>query len=219
MRIEAAAARAGRSPESVTLIGVSKFQPVEAMYAAVACGIKILGENRVQECAEKSAKWTGPPVSWHMIGHLQRNKARRAVELFDCVQSVDGVELASVIDRIVDEKNRSQYPVLLEINTSGEASKSGAPPEECFSLVEHVLTGCKNLSPDGLMTIGPLTDDEREVRASFALLRDLAEGARRRFGIALPHLSMGMTGDYEWAIEEGGTIVRIGTGIFGARHI
>lgn len=226
--IRAAAARAGRSEADIALIGVSKFQPVEALLLAVECGIGILGENRVQERAEKHETLakkpgmtarTGEPVRWHMIGHLQRNKARRAVELFDCVESVDGAELAAALDRIVEERSGPPYPILLEVNTSGEASKNGVPPDECFSLLERVLSGCKRLSVEGLMTIGPLTEDEREIRASFALLRGLAESARARFGVVLPHLSMGMSGDYEAAIEEGSTIVRIGTGIFGPRQI
>ena len=224
-KIRAAAARAGRSAADVALIGVSKFQPIEAIALAVECGIEILGENRVQERAEKREKcpglttWTGEPALWHMIGHLQRNKARKAVEVFDCIQSVDGIELAAALDRIVAEQNRPPFPVMLEVNTSGEASKNGVPPDECFTLLERVLLDCKNLSVEGLMTIGPLSDDEREIRASFALLRGLAEDARTRFGVAMPHLSMGMSGDYEAAIEEGSTIVRIGTGIFGPRQI
>ncbi len=226
--IRTAASRAGRSESDIALIGVSKFQPVESLRLAVGCGIEILGENRVQERAEKHEKLAkspematpaGEPVRWHMIGHLQRNKARKAVELFDCIESVDSVELAVALDRIVAEKNGARYPILIEVNTSGEAAKNGVPPEGCFALIESVLRDCGHLSVEGLMTIGPLSEDERAIRASFALLRSLAEDARTRFGIALPHLSMGMSGDYEAAIEEGSTIVRIGTGIFGPRQI
>lgn len=218
-RIAAAAERSGRSAGDVTLVGVSKFQPIESIRLAAECGIEIVGENRVQERAEKQEKWPGSPLSWHMIGHLQRNKARRAVELFDCIQSVDNAELASIIQKAAAEKNMGSYPIMIEINTSGEDSKNGASPDECDFLTGNILESCPNLSIEGLMTIGPLTDDEAAIRRSFALLRSLRDAARQRFGIPIPHLSMGMSGDYEAAIEEGSTVVRIGTGIFGPRHI
>jgi pyridoxal phosphate enzyme (YggS family) len=223
-RIASAAVRARRKPEDVTLIGVSKFQPVEAMYAALDCGIAIFGENRVQERAEKSACWKGGEAAWHMIGHLQRNKARRALELFDCIQSVDGFELASTLERVISGRSGSEpvisapYPVFIEVNTSGEDSKSGVPPEECIALADRVVRDCRSLRIEGLMTIGPLSGGERETRASFTLLRSLAEEMRSMIGVEATHLSMGMSGDFETAIEEGATIVRVGTDIFGARH-
>ncbi|MDR3332556.1 MAG: YggS family pyridoxal phosphate-dependent enzyme [Synergistaceae bacterium] len=223
-RIASAAARSRRKPEDVTLIGVSKFQPVEAMYAALDCGIAIFGENRVQERAEKAALWKGGEAVWHMIGHLQRNKARRALELFNCIQSVDGFELASALERIISGRSGSEpvisapYPVFIEVNTSGEGSKSGVQPEGCIALAERIVRDCRSLRIDGFMAIGPLSEEEGETRASFAILRSLAEETRTRTGIEAPHLSMGMSGDFETAIEEGATIVRVGTDIFGARH-
>lgn len=217
-KIRASAERAGRSAADITLIGVSKFQPMEAIRTAAECGIEIFGENRVQERAEKLGG-LGRPVSWHMIGHLQRNKARKALELFDCIQSVDSLDLARALQRILSEKNSAPYPIMVEINTSGEPSKEGASLDDCYELLEGIISECPALSVEGLMTIGPLTDDVAAVRRAFALLRSLRDGANERFGIDMPHLSMGMSGDYEVAIEEGSTMVRIGTGIFGPRHI
>lgn len=218
-RIEAAARESGRSADDITLIAVSKFQPLELIREAYACGAHVFGENRVQERAEKAAGWTEVGAVWNMIGHLQRNKARRAVELFDCIQSIDGAELASLVERAARDRGVASYPIMVEINTSGEASKSGAAPDGALSLIEHITANCPTLSVDGLMTIGPLTDDERRVRASFASLRELAVRARAEFGLAIPHLSMGMSGDFELAIAEGSTMVRVGTSIFGARDV
>lgn len=217
-RISDAERRSGRDDGSVALIGVSKFQPVEAIYEALSCGVRVLGENRVQERAQKAEVWSGPEAEWHLIGHLQRNKARRAVELFSMVQSVDSPALLDAIARIATELGRAPFKIMIEVNTSGEESKDGVAPEECFSLVERAVSNGA-ISLEGLMTIGPLDGDERAVRRSFAMLRELAEGARERFGAAMPHLSMGMSGDFEWAIEEGSTMVRVGTSIFGARRI
>jgi pyridoxal phosphate enzyme (YggS family) len=221
-RIAAAARRAGRRPEDVTLLGVSKFQPLESLYMALDCGITVLGENRVQEREQKALSWSGESVEWHMIGHLQRNKAKKAVELFDCIQSVDSFELALSLEKIVSERRDSglisgPYTIMIEVNASGEESKNGAAPDKCVGLAEKILNECPHLEVDGLMTIGPLLGGE--CRASFALLRSLAEGVNTALGRRMRHLSMGMSGDFETAIEEGGTLVRIGTGIFGARHV
>jgi pyridoxal phosphate enzyme (YggS family) len=157
-----------------------------------------------------------------MVGHLQRNKSRKAVELFDCVQSVDSFELASALDRIVAEKAGSglkagPFVIMIEANTSGEGSINGVSPGSCTALTEKIINECPNLRVDGFMTIGPLAGIS-ESRRSFALLRSLAWDARAKLGLAARHLSMGMSGDFEAAIEEGATIVRIGTGIFGARR-
>jgi pyridoxal phosphate enzyme (YggS family) len=220
-----AAARAGRDPEDISIVGVSKFQPIEAIYAAVDCGVTLLGENRVQEREEKSAAWAGGPAVWHMLGHLQRNKARKALELFDCIQSVDSYDLASTLERIIKERIDGggcdagrRYPILIEVNASGEDSKSGVDPDGCLGLVERITDGCPHLGIDGLMTIGPLNGGEAETRASFALLRRLGAFITERAGIMIDQLSMGMSGDFEAAIEEGSTMVRVGTGIFGARR-
>jgi pyridoxal phosphate enzyme (YggS family) len=224
-RVSSASARAGRDAAGITLIGVSKFQTIELMYYALECGITVFGENRVQERAEKAAGWDGGPALWHMIGRLQRNKVRRAVNLFSCIQSVDGYELAMSIERAATERiesgeePRGRYPVMVEVNTSNEKSKGGVEPGECANLVGKIVSGCHHLSVEGLMTIGPLYGGESETRASFGLLRELAAEARDRCEIDIPHLSMGMSGDFEIAIEEGSTMVRIGTGIFGARHL
>ena len=224
-RVNSAARRAGRDAGGITIIGVSKFQPPELMHYALECGIKVFGENRVQERAEKAAGWSGGPAVWHMIGRLQRNKVRKAVDLFSCIQSVDGYELAVSIERVTAERVESgeeplgRYPVMVEVNTSREESKGGVEPGECINLVGKIVSGCPHLSVEGLMTIGPLYGGESETRASFALLRGLAAEVRDRCGIDVTHLSMGMSGDFEIAIEEGSTMVRIGTGIFGARHL
>lgn len=222
-RIAAAASRSGRNPDEITLIGVSKYHPIEALYMAVDCGVTILGENRVQEMEAKKASWQGGEIVWHMLGHLQRNKARKALELFDCIQSVDNWELAAALERILSEKLdagtalESPYPVFIEVNTSGEASKQGVRPEEAFGLIDRMKNDCPHIRIEGLMTIGPLSENERDVRSSFSMLRSMAEEARRTFDLPLENLSMGMSGDFEIAIEEGSTLVRIGTDIFGAR--
>jgi pyridoxal phosphate enzyme (YggS family) len=176
-----------------------------------------LGESRVQELLRKREQW--PPdmeVQWRLIGHLQRNKARKAVEMVDSVDSVDSIELAELLSRVM-ESRRTVLPVLLEVNTSGEASKHGVPPEEALPLLETILEGCPHIRPEGFMTIGPLGGDEREVRRAFALLRSVAEEARERFSMPLKELSMGMSGDFQWGIEEGSTMVRVGTALFGPR--
>jgi pyridoxal phosphate enzyme (YggS family) len=227
-RIAQAAKRSGRAPEDVTLIGASKFQPLESLYMALDCGITILGENRVQEREQKAASWErgraeqDELVAWHMIGHLQRNKSKKALELFDCIQSVDSFELAMTLDRNLAVSGASvlkgaPYVIMIEVNTSGEETKNGVSPGGCLGLTEKIINECPNLKPDGLMTIGPLAGLS-ESRRSFALLRSLSEGIRAKLGLGMRHLSMGMSGDFEAAIEEGATLIRIGTGIFGARQ-
>jgi pyridoxal phosphate enzyme (YggS family) len=228
--IASAAARSGRRPDNIALMGVTKFQPAEAVIAASELGITLFGENRVQEREEKSLSLTGLTglpengAEWHMIGHLQRNKARRALALFDCIESVDNIDLARAIERIINENidgceyAKGAYPILIEVNVSGEDSKEGVSPEACLALTEDILKDCPHLNIEGFMTIGPNVSDERAIRESFASLRDIRDAARRITGLPLPHLSMGMSGDYEIAIEEGSTIVRIGTGIFGSRR-
>lgn len=221
-KLSAAAERSGRRAEDVRLMGVTKFQPLESIYAARDEGLSLFGENRVQERGEKKSVWEGPDAEWHMIGHLQRNKARRALELFGCVQSVDDIELALALDRIAGEAGgedpRPPYPIMVEVNVSGEITKQGIIPEKCFALIEGIAVKCHRIEITGLMTIGPMTSDENGIASAFGMLRELRDGARKRFGLALPHLSMGMSGDYELAIREGSTIVRVGAAIFGSRN-
>ena len=222
-RIESAAHCSGRKAGDVALVAVSKFHPIEQLYMAIDCGITIFGENRVQEREEKASAWQRENPVWHMLGHLQRNKARKALRLFDCIQSVDSIELALTLERIINEGRGESsftgapFPIFIQVNTSGENSKEGVEPEGALKLAENVLESCPNLNIDGLMTIGPLSGGEREVRASFSLLREIGEAVRKECGIPCRHLSMGMSGDFEMAIEEGSTIVRVGTGIFGER--
>jgi pyridoxal phosphate enzyme (YggS family) len=221
-KLAAAAGRSGRSPDEIRLMGVSKFQPLEAIYAARDSGIDLFGENRVREREEKISLWEGPRTECHMVGHLQRNKARKAVGVFDCVESVDSVGLALAIDRVVNERAGLEkietYPIMIEVNVSGEESKQGVAPEKCFALIHEIAVKCSGIVIEGLMTIGPLTGDERVISSSFASLRRLRDEAREKFDFPMPHLSMGMSGDYAEAVAEGSTIVRVGTAIFGARR-
>ena len=213
-RIAAAALRAGRSPAGVLLVGVTKTRTVSEV-RDIAPFIDAIGENRVQEAAEKRKEGPRTP-EWRLIGHLQGNKARKAVELFDAVDSLDSIPLAERLDRVAKEAGRV-LPVLIEVNTAQEVSKTGTSPEDFPGLLDRVLA-LPNLALEGLMTIGPLSEDEARVRGAFAGLRELSEEARRRSGLPLPVLSMGMSGDFEWAIGEGSTMVRIGTALFGPRR-
>lgn len=216
-RIRTAEEKSGRSHGEVRLMGVSKFHTLEEMLAASE-DVDLLGENRVQEAIEKRRGWPEDnSTQWHLIGHLQRNKVRKALEVFSAVESVDTFDLARAINVILAESERKGYPVFVEVNTSGEATKSGVAPQEAEQLVSRILKYCPAVSVEGLMTIGPNTDDISAIRRAFESLRELRESLRGSLGIELPELSMGMSGDYEAAIEEGSTIVRIGTGIFGPR--
>lgn len=217
-QIAAAALRSGRTADDITLVAVSKFQPLESLHLAVECGAKLLGESRVQEAEGKRLRWSGEEPVWHMIGHLQRNKARKALEVFDCVESLDSVELADAFERILTEMpGKSPFPVFVQVNTSGEFAKNGISPNETSIFFDRIISRCPSLVVKGLMTIGPLEGGEREVRASFSQLRELRDSLRGQTGLPLEHLSMGMSGDFEWAIEEGSTFIRVGTGIFGTR--
>ena len=214
-RIEAACARAGREPDEVTLVAVSKTFPPEAIEAAVRAGVRDIGENRVQEAYEKYQR-LGRIATWHLVGHLQTNKAKRAVQFFDWVHSVDSVHLAKELSKRCEALQR-EVNVLVEVNTSGEESKYGVRPEEAAELVEEVAE-LPGLRLQGLMTIAAIVPEPEEARSYFRLLRELRDDLVRR-GIveSLPHLSMGMTDDFEVAIEEGATMVRIGRAIFGPR--
>jgi len=214
-RIDAAAARAGRAGEAVTLIAVTKTVPADVVAGAVAAGVVDLGENRVQEAESKVALEGLKGVHWHLIGHLQSNKAARAVALFGRVHSVDGVALAETLSRRAVAAGR-RMPVLIEVNVSREASKFGVSPEELGAMAEQVAP-LEGLDLDGLMTVGPAVERAEDARPGFARLRELRDELARRLGRPLPHLSMGMSGDFEVAVEEGSTMVRVGTALFGLR--
>ncbi len=211
-----AAIRAGRSPEDVTLVAVTKTVPASRINLAIDAGVKIIGENRVQEAEAK--KEEVQPVTWHMVGHLQTNKVKKVVPIFDMIHSVDSWHLA----REIDEKCRNIgkiMPVLVEVNTSGEESKFGMAPEAAIELVEK-MSRLPNISIRGLMTIGLFSDDRRLVTACFRKLCVLAEKIKsaKLDNVRMEVLSMGMSSDYELAISEGSTMVRIGTAIFGSRN-
>lgn len=207
-RVARAAARAGRRAEDVLLIGVSKTVDLERIRAAVAAGISALGENRVQE-AKAKVETLGRPVPWHLIGHLQTNKARDAVELFDVIHSVDRLELAREIDKRAQTGERL-VEALVEVNLGGEASKGGVAPDGLPALLD-AMSAFGRVRVRGLMAIPPAVERADDARRWFSELRTLAE----RHG--LKELSMGMSADFEAAIEEGATMVRVGTAIFGGR--
>lgn len=213
-RIAAACARGGRNRDDVTLVAVSKTRPPEVVAEAASLGLRIFGENKVQEARAKIPESPGH-ISWHLIGHLQSNKAKLAAQLFDCIHSVDSEKLASVLNAAADEAGRT-VRVLLEINVSGEASKFGLEPEQALSVLE-AANACPRLIVDGLMTMAPFVPDPEKARPYFRQLRELRDRLARDTGSPLEQLSMGMSGDFEVAIEEGATMVRIGTLLFGER--
>ena len=213
--IDRAAARSGRRGAEVTLVAVVKTVPVVVVREALALGVADLGENRVQE-AEAHVETLGRAAAhWHMIGHLQRNKAARAVKLFDRVHSVDGVEVARALSRHAQAAGRT-VRALIEVNVGGDASKFGVAPAGLEALLEQAL-GLPGVAVDGLMTVAQQTERPEQARPHFARLRELRDWAARSLGRALPELSMGMSADFAIAIEEGATMVRVGTALFGAR--
>jgi PLP dependent protein len=215
-RIAAAAARASRDASDVTLVGVSKTVPVEAVRDAVDAGIVVLGENRVQEAAGKIPGVTG--ARWHLVGPLQSNKARRAVELFDVIESVDSIDLAARLDRMVrDVRPGSRYPILLQVNVDRDPAKAGFAPEDLGHAVARIAD-LEALELAGLMTIGRLVERPEDARPTFTALRGISERLRADHAALGPALSMGMTDDFEVAVEEGATIVRIGRALFGERE-
>ena len=214
-RIEAAERRSGRPSGGVTLIAVVKTQPPGVVAAAVELGLSDLGENRVQEAEFHQREVPRASARWHMIGHLQRNKVNRALERFDQVHGVDDAGLGSAIARRAHEAGRVM-PVLVEVNVSGEESKFGVPPGALGELLER-LASLEGLELRGLMTVGAPVARAEDARGGFARLRALREDGERRLGRPLPELSMGMSGDFEVAIEEGATLVRVGTALFGER--
>ncbi|HEV2105711.1 MAG TPA: YggS family pyridoxal phosphate-dependent enzyme [Candidatus Eisenbacteria bacterium] len=214
-RIAAAAARAGRGEGEVVLVGAVKALPAETVAAAVALGLADLGENRVQEAGAHQRVVPRTAARWHMIGHLQRNKVGRALGLFDLVHGVDDLELADAIARHARAAGRVM-PVLAEVNVSGEEGKFGVAPAGLPALVEGIAA-LAGLDLRGLMTVGAPVATAAEARPGFARLRALRDAAARRLGRPLPELSMGMSADFEAAVEEGATMVRVGTALFGAR--
>jgi pyridoxal phosphate enzyme (YggS family) len=218
-RIAAAAARAGRTPADVSLVAVTKTRTPVEIEAAYKAGVRHLGENRVEEAAEKRPLLDLAGVTWHMVGHVQGRKARRAIELFDVVQSVDSVRLARRLESLAAERNLV-LPILVEVNVSGEETKYGFRIAKRADLDEAIaeIVALPHLRLEGLMTVAPVCDDPEKVRPVFARLRELLYDLRARFPQGeWKHLSMGMTDDYPVAVEEGATIVRIGRAIFGPR--
>lgn len=213
-RIEAACARAGREPASVTLVAVTKGQPPEVVCAAADLGLSLFGENKVQE-AKAKAPLCPSRLRWHMVGHLQTNKCRDAVALFEMVQSVDSLYLGDELNRRAEQAAK-RIPILLEVNAVGEASKYGCRPDQLIADVGRI-NALPRLEVLGLMTVPPWTLDPEKVRPVFRQIRELKERCEQLLGAPLPHLSMGMTGDFEVAIEEGATMVRLGTALFGTR--
>ena len=213
-RIRAACARAGRNPESVALLAVTKGQPPEVVNEAGKLGLAFFGENKIQEAKAKIPLCSGK-LRWHFIGHLQTNKCRDAVELFGMIQSVDSLYLAQEISKRAEQAGKTM-PILLEVNLAGEASKFGYRPETLEAELNQI-NSLPRLEIHGLMTVPPWTSNAENVRPLFRQLRELKERAEQVLGAPLPHLSMGMSGDFEVAIEEGATIVRIGTALFGPR--
>jgi hypothetical protein len=215
-RIASAAKRAGRDPSSVRLVVVTKTVDRDRIAEAVAAGAAILGENRVQEAKEK-IEALGKMASWHLIGHLQTNKAKYAVKLFELIHSVDNLELAAEIDRQAAKIGKVQ-DILVEVNIAGEASKAGMAVKGAPSLVREAAR-LKNLSIRGLMTMPPYSENPEEARPYFTVLQELAETIAKESipNVSMQELSMGMSGDFEVAVEEGATLVRVGTAIFGTR--
>lgn len=238
-KIDASARRAGRDAAEVRLIAVSKTHPADLIARAIAAGARDLGENRVQEAEEKIAQLGGVSASgageqggrrarWHLIGHLQANKARRAVKLFDAVHTVDSPALVGRLERLCEEEGRAELPVLAQLSLAGEETKAGAQVSELASIVERAAA-CGRVRLVGLMTMPPFFEDAEEVRPFFRRLRELRDEWRARGAFArleggafatdgAGELSMGMSHDFRVAVEEGATLVRVGTAIFGERE-
>lgn len=213
-RIRAACGRVHRDPSSVTLLAVSKGMPPEKIREAAEAGLGLFGENKVQEARAKIPLCPGR-LRWHLIGHLQSNKCRDAVHFFEMIHSVDSLGLAEEINKWADKQAKTM-PVLLEVNLAGESTKFGFKPERVLADLA-ALNALTKLEIHGLMTIAPWTQDPEKVRPVFRQLRELKTRCEEVLGAPLAHLSMGMSGDFEVAIEEGATMVRVGTSLFGPR--
>jgi pyridoxal phosphate enzyme (YggS family) len=207
----------GRDASEITVVGITKTFPAEAAIAAVNAGLTDLGENRVQEALEKIPRVQPRPSTWHLVGHLQKNKVGKAVGIFDCIQSVDSVELARLISDKVGKTGKNMT-IYLQVNSSGEAQKSGFEPTEILRVIDE-LKSLPHLALRGLMTIGPLTENTGQIERSFELTRRLFEQIQKLVGNGFDKLSMGMSSDYELALGYGANVLRIGTAIFGHRKI
>jgi pyridoxal phosphate enzyme (YggS family) len=214
--IDAACRRVGRDPKDVRIVAVSKTQPASAVGEAIAAGVDAIGENRVQEAAAKRPSVRGS-TPWHLVGPLQRNKAKAAIELFDLIETIDRAELADRLELLLAAQSRP-FPVYLEVNVGGEAQKSGVMPTEAATLAAHVLERCPHLHLEGLMTVPPYQPDPERSRPYFAALRELAAALSSRRAMPCLELSMGMSEDYEVAVEEGASWVRLGRVLFGPRR-
>lgn len=217
-RIEAAAKRTGRPREAIKLVTVSKTHPAAVVRAAIEVGVSDFGENRVREAEAKIVDVGRDAARWHLIGHLQSNKARRAAQLFDVIHSIDSVALVERLDRACTDLGREELPILIQVDLGHEATKSGVAEAQLPGLVD-AATSCERLKLIGFMTLPPFFDDPEATRPFFARLRELRDQyqSRSAFGDMRGELSMGMTHDFEVAIEEGASMVRIGTAIFGER--
>ena len=211
LRIKQAADRAGRKPGEIKLVAVTKKHAAATLREVLEFKLNVFGENKVQEAESKIAEIGREAAEWHLIGHLQSNKARKAVQLFDVIQSLDSLELAQRLERICDEEGRDELPVFIQVDLAGEATKSGVPEGELGPLIEY-LRSCKQLKLRGLMIVPPYDDDVEATRPYFRKLRVIRDEL-------LPggELSMGMSHDFEVAVEEGATLVRVGTALFGER--
>jgi pyridoxal phosphate enzyme (YggS family) len=215
-RIAAACARVGRAASEVQIVAVTKTHPAETVTAAVAAGVEAIGENRVQEAATKRSL-VPRTTPWHLVGPLQRNKAKLALELFDLIETVDRPELADRLETLLAPTGR-MLPVFVEINVGGEAQKNGVAPASATALADHLLSRCPHLQLLGLMTVPPYDPDAERSRPHFAALRVLAASLALRTGSPTLELSMGMSEDFEVAVEEGASWVRLGRALFGERR-
>ena len=216
-KIAAACERSGRDPSEVEVIAVTKTHGAEVVREAWEGGLRIVGENKVQEAMWKQPLSVSGP-EWHLIGHLQRNKVRHALELFECFHSIDSIPLIDRLENVASEIGKRPR-LLLEVNVSGERSKDGMKPEDVPAAVERILSSCPSLTLEGFMTMAPFFPQEKveETRPFFRGLRELRDEMEGKFGARFPRLSMGMSGDYIVAVEEGATWVRLGTVLFGER--
>ena len=214
-KIAAAAHRAGRDPSEIEIIAVTKTHGEDVVREARDAGLSIVGENKVQEAMWKKAQSPGG-IEWHLIGHLQSNKVRHALETFDFIHSVDSIKLADRIQSVAEAMG-ARVRILFEVNVSGEKSKSGMAPGAVGAAIRHIAEQCPRITLEGFMTMAPFSENPEDARPYFRALRELRDAMEREFGAHFPRLSMGMSGDYETAVEEGATWLRLGTVLFGER--